>query len=64
MNLDFWGTGEIAAEQDCGFQRIISRPSIVTVAEGMLETWQHPIQIRAQIDIPLDGFSGRQRLEV
>ena len=65
MNLDFRRTCEVlAAEQDCGFERVVSRPGIVSIAEGMLKTLQHPIQVQAQIAVSFDGFSGRQCLEV
>jgi hypothetical protein len=65
MNLDFGGTGDIlAAEQDCGLQRVISRPRVVPIAEGVGKTFQRPIQVQAQIIISFDGTSDRRRLEV
>jgi hypothetical protein len=65
VHLDFRGTGLIlAAEQDGGFQRVVLCPGIVPIAEGMLETFQHPIQVQAQIAISLDGISGREGLVV
>jgi hypothetical protein len=65
VNLDFRGTCEVlAAEQDGGLERVVSRPGIVSIAEGMLKTLQHPIQVQAQIAVSFDRFSGRERLEV
>jgi hypothetical protein len=65
VNLDFGGTGDIlAAEQDRGLQRVISRPRVVPIAEGMRKTFQHPIQVQPQIVISFDGASDWGRLEV
>ena len=54
----------MAAEQDGGLQRVISRPGIVPIAEGMCETFQHPIQIEPQIIISFDRTSDWRRLVV
>jgi hypothetical protein len=65
VNLDFGGTGDIlAAEQDRGLQRVLSRPSVVPIAEGMREAFQHPIQVESQIIISFDRTSHRRRLKV
>jgi hypothetical protein len=65
VNLDLGGTGDIwAAQQDGCLQRVISRPGIVPIAEGMRKTFQHPIQIEPQIIISFHGTSDWRRLVV
>jgi hypothetical protein len=65
VNLDFWGACDVlAAEQDRGPERVVSRPGVVPIAEGVFKTFQHTIQVQAQIVISLDGISDGERLVV